>query len=148
MPCNAKCFPKMSASTQNQEGGDNARQTQLGFRTGIKAECTDQLQPAQHAAFLLQPWLYCPLVAKRGPAGRFYPKHQQGLENLGETRFPPLQLSAPGLVQPLLQPFCAAPNSLLTGVNKRPQQLPNADCRRCATRLHYPSELPQHPGTG
>ena len=64
-----KVFSK-NVSKYTEQGGRRqcSANTQLGFRIGIKAACTDPRHPS---AVLVQPWLHCPLVARQGPAGRF-----------------------------------------------------------------------------
>ena len=64
-------FKNVSKYAEQGERRQCNANTQLGFRIGIKAECTDPRQPSWLAAFLSQPWLHCPLVARQGLAGRF-----------------------------------------------------------------------------
>ena len=64
-------FKNVSKYTEQGERRQCNANTQLGFRIGIKAECPDPRQPSWLAAFLSQPWLHCPLVARQGLAGRF-----------------------------------------------------------------------------
>lgn len=98
-PRDAACFPKTPASTQRDEGGDGAAQTQSAFGTGMKADRADR-RPPPSTACLLQPWLHCPPVATQGKAGRCSPSAGR----VSETRHPAVQPSGAALGHPPSRP--------------------------------------------